>query len=514
LVIVVLSVVGIVMGIVHGKLIGEPHELKGFPGPVIISKLIPYDRMLVVLRLAVVLLFLLSLDAYAQSPQMGDLAVSPIELPIIVSSELQDSIQDELYSSYATLKDKYDSTENHVVTVTQKLDSQADSLRQMGLPSTHVQRKLDSLRSRAEVEKAQLHGKLDSLKRQTADRLSQLNLPPEIKDHGALKDIQSLDLSLPKVLDVPGPQLDLGNIKIDLDELPPTSDLLDGHLPDMLDLKPGTIGSELGSVKGLTAGTDGLEHLAENQLQDVAGLNSGLPLDQIAAPIPTSEEDAKKEVVKQAKKVAVDHFKGKDKELKSAMDLVSKYKKGYASFNSLAEISGKRPNEMRGKPLIERMIPGIALQLHKHDDELAVDFNPYVGYRFTGHITGGVGWNQRLSYDFDANNFNDDARVFGPRIYGEYVFSSGFSPRVELEVMNTYVPPFARTISADDRTRQWVPAVFVGIKREFKFLKKVKGTAQVMARLFDIDHKSPYPDVVNARFGFEFPLKRSNAKEN
>ena len=37
-----------------------------------------------------------------------------------------------------------------------------------------------------------------------------------------------------------------------------------------------------------------------------------------------------------------------------------------------------------------------------------------------------------------------------------------------------------------------------------------------MARLFDPDHKSPYADVLNVRFGFEFPLKKSvkNGKDS
>jgi hypothetical protein len=74
--------------------------------------------------------------------------------------------------------------------------------------------------------------------------------------------------------------------------------------------------------------------------------------------------------------------------------------------------------------------------------------------------------------------------------------------------MNTYVPPFARTGNIDLGERQWVWGVFVGMKKDYKFLKKINGTALIMFRLFDVKNKSPYADVLNARFGFEFPMKK------
>ena len=178
------------------------------------------------------------------------------------------------------------------------------------------------------------------------------------------------------------------------------------------------------------------------------------------------------------------------------------------SFNNLEELARRRPNEMHGKPLIERIIPGIALQIQKKNDELLVDFNPYAGYRFTGKIMGGFGWNYRFAYNMTTSEFNRDARIYGPRIFGEYKLLQGFSPRAEAELMNTYVPPFARTSGIDLRERQWVWGVFVGVKKDYKFLKKINGTALVMFRLFDAKNKSPYADVINARFGFEVPMKK------
>jgi hypothetical protein len=138
----------------------------------------------------------------------------------------------------------------------------------------------------------------------------------------------------------------------------------------------------------------------------------------------------------------------------------------------------------------------------------SVDFNPYAGYRFTGRTTAGVGWNQRIAYNLDKKLFNPEARVFGPRIFGEYKLWKGFSPRLEGEVMNTTVPPSTITTSLDPGQREWVWGAFVGLKKEYRFFKNVKGTALIMARIFNTDHKSPYADVLNVRFGFEFPMKK------
>lgn len=70
--------------------------------------------------------------------------------------------------------------------------------------------------------------------------------------------------------------------------------------------------------------------------------------------------------------------------------------------------------------------------------------------------------------------------------------------------MNTMVPPSTITTSLDPEQREWVWGAFVGLKKEYRFFKNVKGTAMIMTRIFNPDRKSPYADVLNVRFGFEF----------
>ncbi len=210
--------------------------------------------------------------------------------------------------------------------------------------------------------------------------------------------------------------------------------------------------------------------------------------------------------MEQAKKVAVDHLAAKQEQLRAAMEKIAKYKKKYSSLNGIKELSEKPRNDMRDKPLIERVVPGLAMQLQKRSEDLLVDFNPYAAYRFTKRLNGGIGWNQRIAYDTKQNSFNPSARIYGPRTFGEFKIGKGFSPNAEIELMNTCIPPLPTT-TYDPSYREWVWGAFAGMKKEYKLFKTVEGTAMVMARLINPGNKSPYADVVNVRFGFEFPMK-------
>jgi hypothetical protein len=220
----------------------------------------------------------------------------------------------------------------------------------------------------------------------------------------------------------------------------------------------------------------------------------------------------KKQLVQEAQKQAVNHFAGKEDVLRQAMNKMSKLKTKYESLNSLSEATKKRPNAMRGKPFRERLVPGIALQVQKKGDNIYIDFNPYAGYRFSGRITAGLSWNQRIGYNTDYDRFTSAGRIFGPRAFGEFRLNTGFVPRAEFEYMNTWIPPHSQHIVTDVRHRAWIPAAFVGMKKEYKFMKGVKGHAMIMLRVFNYQHKSPYNDVLNMRVGFEFSLNAKTTK--
>jgi hypothetical protein len=224
-------------------------------------------------------------------------------------------------------------------------------------------------------------------------------------------------------------------------------------------------------------------------------------------------EAMKKMALQEVQKEAVNHFAGKEQQLQAAMNKVSQLKMKYPNLKSLQDTLKKRPNAMHGKPLIERILPGFTFQVLKTDNRTSVDFNPWIGYRFNGRLTAGAGWNSRMRLDFRHAHFGSRHGVYGPRVFGQFKLSKGFSARAELECMNTYVPPSLQPLLAmDRRRREWVWGVFAGIKKDYTLYKNIKGNVQMLYNVYTLFGHHPtvniYGDALAVRLGFEFPMKK------
>lgn len=218
-----------------------------------------------------------------------------------------------------------------------------------------------------------------------------------------------------------------------------------------------------------------------------------------------NDPEALKKMAKQEiQKQAVNHFKGQEAVLQQAMDKMGKLKQKYPEISSLKDIAKRPPNPMKGKPLIERIVPGITIQVQKIHN-VSIDFNPVVSYRFTGRINAGLGWNERLSFT-KWNKLLPDDRIYGPRVFGSFSFKKGFAAKAEVEKMNTLIPA---SILSPDGSRQWVWSAFVGLKKDYSFIARVKGNVQVLYNLYDDHYNSPYSDRLNVRMGFELPMKKA-----
>lgn len=256
-----------------------------------------------------------------------------------------------------------------------------------------------------------------------------------------------------------------------------------------------------------------LDKLAETQLMQIDAVQG---LQDATGNLPVtgmpSEQEAKQQIAEQVRSMAVDHFAGKQEALQAAMGKLSKYKEKYESVPSVNDLPKRVPNVMRGKPFAERLVPGVALQIQVNSDWL-LDVYVSAGYRVSGKITTGLGWNQRVAYNFGDGKFNSEAKVYGIRHYGEYRFKKGFIARGEVEWMNAYVPPMAKS-TVEIGQREWVFGIFTGLKKEFKLLRVVKGNVQVMYNVWDPHDTSPYLDKLNVRTGIELVLKKKAAKKH
>ena len=441
-----------------------------------------------------------------------------------------DSIESSARNDIDSVSQYYNQATSKVQQLSSRCQQKIDSLGKLKLPTEKYTKKIDSLQNVLSETKQNAESKIQSIKQKSTDKINSLPLPPELQSKVS-QVTSSLDkLNLSSLSSGITSPIDLKGLNTSLNEIIPKADLngIPG-LPTAEGLSDVT--KNIGNVSELTSGitdqtgalqqnaseltqsvgqVNQLDKLAESQItkidavKDFTDVTGNLPASSLA----TSEEEAKKELLNQAKEIAVDHFAGKEDVLKSAMEKISKYKQKYSSISSLSEITKRPPNPMKDKPFVERVVPGLQFQMFQKQGNFLTDFNLYAGYRVNGRLTIGLGWNQRVAYNLDRDEFNPKARVFGPRAFGEFKLGRGFSPRAEVEVMNSAVPPYTTSVLADTRSREWIVSGLVGIKKEYRFYKNIKGTTTIMINVLHPYNKSPYPDWVNMRFGFEFPLKK------
>jgi hypothetical protein len=331
-------------------------------------------------------------------------------------------------------------------------------------------------------------------------------------------------------LSIPGANIPSANIPQVGLPVPDSKSISVPSLPDVKTSVPeiGDVKGEMGIVNGamkeaqgykkdikaITAGNldsldaESIEKQVE-QLDLVADASDQL-LDgaQQAAMIKKWQSDPayKREMaVTQAKEFSVNHFAGHEKELMAVMDKLASAKAKVKDAEQVVDLFGKPANPMKDKPTIERLRPGLNLQL-QWSQIVLLDFNPYVGYRFSSKWMAGLGWNERIGFSSDSYKFSQKDRVSGVRGFVQYKFKGSNHLILSPELMNTEVP--AETVPAGASTRRWVPGLMAGYKREFRYSAKVIGTVQFLYNLVAPNGQSPYADRINLMFGFEFPLKK------
>lgn len=129
-----------------------------------------------------------------------------------------------------------------------------------------------------------------------------------------------------------------------------------------------------------------------------------------------SDPEYRKELaVTKAKEQAINHFAGQEKQLMAAMQQLTNVKKKYKDAEGVLDMFKRPANPMKGKPFIERLRPGFNLQ-YQYKNQSLIDFNPQVGYRISGRLTAGIGWNERWGYDFSKWTYVSQDHIYGPRV--------------------------------------------------------------------------------------------------
>lgn len=410
-----------------------------------------------------------------------------------------------------------------------------DSVHRLDLPTQKYTRKLDSLHQLRNTFESKYKSRFDSLKARTIGRLQGLDLPSEYKEplQKLTTNITDLDINtgiarLPS-LEIPGYSLpnmngldgliskvgEVGNIDNRL-KIPEVETLVGdiekegvqvfAYQEDIKNITHGKIQDveklpEI--IEGQASKIDGMD-----ELQKQTGVLEGHKgqFDELSDP-----KSAKEKAISLVKK-AMDHFAGKQQQLKGAMEKISKYKQRYSSISSIKDLPKRPPNPMKGKPFIERLVPGLYFQYQQKTYYL-LDANPYLGYKISGRFIAGAGWNHRLAYDHKYERWNQRSRIFGPRAYIDFKLGKGFIAHLEGESMNSFVLSTLHG-SQDAGEREWVWSFMTGLKKEYKIYEGLKGTALIQYNLFNRYYKAPYVDRLNSRIGFEYNLKKKKSSRN
>lgn len=440
----------------------------------------------------------------------ASLSGKPDEIPsTLYYQNKADSLATFFYQNVDSLREKYK-------TRLSTLDSVHNSLTKKLQQPAHLESSLSKVKSAGDSVNnlinslvLKVNSGLDSLKQKFNTEFNKIDFPDELDEKMQPFTSRINEFNIQELSDHAGLPASITDINI----------------------KPGMTIPALGNLSGL-AGSDAGQYLgqlndvstlaksdpqqlvtaAENKLSDLSGLGdlqsqTNLEEYQNVLNKVHDTEAAKEAAVDKLQQEAFNHFSGKEKVLESAIDAMNKYKRKFNSLNDIKNRPRRPPNEMRGKPLIERLVLSVSFQVQKKENVYVSDINPAIGYRITHKFNAGIGWNMRFAYNASSKTFDHALNVYGPRAFSEFNAWKGFFPRVEIETMKTFVPSSLQN-PIDRQERKWITGAYAGIKKEYTLFKNIKGSVLLMARIYNGGEKLPNHQIVNLRVGVEIPLKK------
>ena len=466
-----------------------------------------------------------------------------------------DSVQGHLSSKVDSLRN-FKLPEFRLTKSIDSLKQKIDSLKNKGLfkQARRAEKKLAGLQQKANATLQSGQQKIATLQKGVNEKLDLFNPDgtvrvnsklPNLPNVGSGINVPQLNTQLPSVNGLPNMNGSAGNVSLPSlngnanASLPNAPNVNTGNagtgnvsLPstDLKNIGLGDVGKGLNDVSNSTKEigkyTEGVKNINADAVNDkrlkkeveanAANMAGGKALQTQLTDIEkqkalvekwNSDPEYRKELaVNQAKEQAVNHFAGKEKELMAAIDQLSKAKTKVKDAEQVVDLFKKPANPMKGKPFVERLRPGINLQIQSRQN-LMVDFNPQIGYRISGRFAAGIGWNERISFNSKKSSVNFGDRVYGPRSYVQVKVKGGSFGLLNAECMNAeFAPP------GGEATRQWVWSYMAGYKQEFRISNKLLGNVQIMYAFYSSYYQSPYVDRLNIRLGFEFPQRKRRVK--
>jgi hypothetical protein len=211
-----------------------------------------------------------------------------------------------------------------------------------------------------------------------------------------------------------------------------------------------------------------------------------------------------------AKEEFIDHFEGKEEIVKKDLEDIARLQTKYRDIAD-SRLLPKHPwkvNAMKNKPFIERLIPGIDLQVLSGNN-ISVNVAPSITYKLSGVFQAGVSTFKQVTYfrmqealrfvDCYGFRFSTQAKIFkGFHLYGEL-------ERYKPDLTSSGHLNLTMKQSTENQALQ--NKVNLGIWHAHAIGKNIKGYFVI---LYDILQVKKFPNSTgsSARFGFQYELKK------
>ena len=342
----------------------------------------------------------------------------------------------------------------------------------------------------------------------------------------AKPDIPGLDI--PALKDTPGVNIADGSLKL------PDTKLNADQLKDKLNItemdkvseakgemdqvsskinEAGKYGKELQNIKNLdSASIENAAKKAEEKIMDLDQMKGVKEQTQVLTK-QQAEYNAliqryrdkklmQQEITRKAKAIVNEKLTQNTPEVKTAMSTFNKSRK------RVKELLSWKNNSMNGKPIGQRLVPGITLQAYNRD-VFMIDFGLQLGYRLSGRIRTGVGGIYHAGFDKDYPLFVKGMNVYGGRTYLDFLIKKGIYVHGEYELLNA--TNTSTTVSATPETKQYVSSGYFGLGKQFNITKKIKGHTLLLYRA-EFSGRLVDQSKVNLRLGFDLRTDKKRRK--
>lgn len=204
-----------------------------------------------------------------------------------------------------------------------------------------------------------------------------------------------------------------------------------------------------------------------------------------------------------------DPFAGQEAKLKNGIAQLDKLKKKYKTIPDSRYLPKRVPNEMKGKPFRERIIPGMSFQFYKADN-VAIDWSPYFSYKLSSRFRPGIGFTMReeMTKKFPFMKQNG---VYGYRVMNDFRWYGNFYLHTEGEWLHFSEVAMAKyKFPADENEGSWRFRLNTGLFRTYKISKRLDGQMQILYNILDLTR---FPQTKNTSFRLCVEYKMKERKK-